>query len=329
MSSSVHALEASKIDINKIHLFLEMDLKRMENGFHQFFNEDNELLNTINEYALNSCGKRLRPILVLLSSKIFDAPQEQRILLAGAIELIHIATLIHDDIIDDSDTRRFKETLRTKWGINLSLVAGDYLFTAAFSLLSRIDNPKIGKILSIACRNICLGEIEQLTNRYNSKLNLETYFKIIKRKTAALFAASCETGACLGNSTHIHQKRFEEFGRNIGVAFQIIDDCLDLTSESYMIGKNSWNDFSSGKLTLPLIYLLMNPEFKKIQEKDIFEYDKDELRNLLFEFNVVDESIKTAQSLVDKAKSLIEDISDCYEKTCLNAIADYVVERSL
>jgi len=258
------------MELREIYKPIRKDLDRVEREFKRQLDSQDEFISQINGHLLRTSGKRIRPSLVLLSAKAVNGGlvTNNVIDLAVAIELIHTATLIHDDIIDESSLRRKKKTLNSKWGNEISVLVGDYLYSKAFSLLSGLNNEKVLCSISMTANGMCEGEIFQLHRRYKTNVTLDEYLDIIRKKTASLMASCCECGAIMGKADKRSVEFLKDFGMNFGMVFQIIDDCLDITGDEKSLGKSVGSDINNGKLTLPLIYLknsLPPKEWKKIQ----------------------------------------------------------------
>ena len=208
------------------------------------------------EYLITAGGKRLRPALVLLAGSAGHARHHQALIdTATAVELIHTATLIHDDIIDQSPLRRAQPTFHHRWGTERAVLMGDYLYATAFTLLAHIEEPVVMHIIAQVCQELCRGELLEVDARYRLDLTEAEYLQIIHDKTASLIAGCCRSGALLGGGSPQLVERFAEFGLNFGMAFQIIDDCLDLTGQARQLGKATHEDLDKGALSLPIIYL--------------------------------------------------------------------------
>ena len=210
-------------------------------------------------------GKRIRPALALLGAAVAHENAKRRsgdrswvrpaVRLAAAVEMFHTATLLHDDVIDGASLRRGLTTLNAKWGDTLSVLSGDYLYSKAFCLLSRLDNPAVLNLMSDTARTVCEGEVAQIQHQYDLMLTRSSYLKIIGWKTASLMGAAAEAGALLGGATGPQARRLGIFGSNYGLAFQILDDTQDLMGEEEVLGKSLGTDLALGQLTLPLLYL--------------------------------------------------------------------------
>ena len=207
-------------------------------------------------YLITAGGKRLRPALVLLAGAAGPNTNAGALIdTATAVELIHTATLIHDDIIDQSPLRRSQPTFHHRWGTERAVLMGDYLYATAFTLLARLEAPVVMEVMADVCRQLCRGELREVEARYRLDLTEEEYFAIIRDKTASLIGGCCQSGAFLGGGSPSAVKGLTEFGVNFGVAFQIIDDCLDLTGTASTLGKAVLTDLDKGALSLPIIYL--------------------------------------------------------------------------
>ncbi len=209
-------------------------------------------------YAVQSSGKHLRPLLVLLSARACGPITNAHIDLAVIVELIHLATLVHDDIMDEAERRRNQPTLNARWGNALSVLLGDALFAHALDLSTRFDDPEISRAIARATRDVCTGEIIQTQRRFDLHLAVEEYFRIIELKTATLFSIAAELGAKLSNAPARGVDALAQFGRHLGAAYQIYDDCIDLAGHESACGKTLGTDLRKGKMTLPMLQLLRN-----------------------------------------------------------------------
>ena len=215
-----------------------------------------ELIDQLGHYIINSGGKRLRPVVVLLSSRVFSYVGNQSINLAAIIEFIHTATLLHDDVVDASLLRRGHATANQRWGNEASVLVGDFVYSRAFQMMVNIDSMCVMKILSEATNTIAEGEVQQLINRHDPKTSKEDYLKVIRNKTAKLFEAAARLGAVISNRTKKEEQAMAAYGRHLGTAFQLIDDVFDYNSSPEELGKNIGDDLAEGKPTLPLLYAM-------------------------------------------------------------------------
>jgi octaprenyl-diphosphate synthase len=207
-------------------------------------------------YAIGGRGKRLRPLMALLSGGAVGSIQPEHVDLAVVVELIHIATLIHDDIVDEAERRRSQPTVNARWGNSLSVLLGDCLFAHALHLSANFENAEVGRAIARAARDVCSGEIIQTQRRFDLHLAIDDYLRIIQMKTGALFAVGAEMGAILSGADAATAQGFKEFGMRVGTAYQIYDDCLDIAGDEEATGKTLGTDLRKGKLTLPVLMLL-------------------------------------------------------------------------
>ncbi len=256
-------------DIAQIHTLISDDMLNVNRLIETSLASDVPLINQLGQYIINSGGKRLRPALVILSSKIFSYQGNQHINLAAIIELIHTATLLHDDVVDASILRRGQKTANQRWGNEASVLVGDFVYSRAFQMMVNIDSLRVMEILSEATNSIAEGEVQQLINRNRSEISECDYLDVIRNKTAKLFEAAAQLGAVISNKTRNEEKSMAKYGCHLGTAFQLIDDVLDYSSSENELGKNIGKDLSQGNPTLPLLYAMWNGD--KDQTKIIRE----------------------------------------------------------
>src|SRR3954468_350006 len=207
------------------------------------------------EYALNGNGKHLRPALVALTANALGKPTDSHVTVAVIIEMVHLATLVHDDVMDEAEIRRGRLTLAANWGNEIAVLFGDCLFAQALKLASSFPTPEICRAVAMATNTVCSGEILQTQQRRNFQFSQVEYFKVLEMKTAELFALSCDLGACLSGAPAVQRTALREFGLALGTAYQIYDDCVDLFGSEAVVGKSLGTDLAKGKLTLPLLLL--------------------------------------------------------------------------
>ena len=278
-------------------------------------------------------GKRLRPALLLLSGQCSGGLIPQHIDLAVVVELIHTATLVHDDIIDEAVVRRHIETMNTKWGSKISILFGDYLFSRAYTILSALDSQVSTLIMSQTINILCEGEMVQLLRCYDAEVTESEYLSIIEKKTASLCAASCKLGAISSGANKWQTEALTNYGSKIGMAFQIIDDCLDVMGKEEEMGKPVNLDAQGGKLTLPFIRLVdkLPTDRRESTLELIFQNNckdsKAAIVDLLEEHDAVDYAYDTARELIKKAQEELSVIPDSAYKTSLLELGDYVVSR--
>ena len=278
-------------------------------------------------------GKRLRPALVLLAGKAVGETGPQHIDLAVVVEMVHTATLVHDDIIDEASMRRHVESVNSKWGREISILFGDYLFSRGFTILSALDSQIATHLLSQTVNVMSEGEIIQLQRRYDIGLNEQDYFDIIERKTASLCAASCKLGATFAGANRKTSDMLYNYGLKVGIAFQIVDDCLDVMGAEEEIGKSLNSDIQKGKLTLPLIHLVNQLPGNKLEAARnlIFNHNARETKNaiveLLTEHDAVEYALTTAKNIVRQAQEEISSLPESRYKTALIELADFIITR--
>jgi len=295
-----------------------------------------ELVEEMTAYHLNTGGKRLRALLTLGSAKLCGYLKGGRdINLAACIELIHAATLMHDDVIDNGEIRRGKKTLNFVWGNQSSILVGDYLLSRCFEMMVEDGNLEILRLLSSTSAQIAQGEILQLQHKGEIDMLEETYFKIILAKTGKLFAAATKVGAILGNKNNKIKDALEFYGKNLGLTFQIADDSLDYNSELNLFGKKIGNDFYEGKITLPIILLYQKAnDADKIKIKEFFtKKNRDEknfkvILELIKKYNIISQCYKKAEHFIDLASNSLSIFDNSNEKRILEKLTSFSLERS-
>ncbi len=242
----------------RIHDTVADDFSRVNDLIIQRLASDVPLVEKIAQYIIESGGKRLRPLLVLLSSRALGYGDDDHLKLAAVIEFLHTATLLHDDVVDTSDLRRGRSTANARWGNAPSVLVGDFLYARAFEMLVELKSLAIMEVLSHATAVIAEGEVMQLMNVKNPDLTEDQYMKVIHKKTAMLFEAASHTGALLAGAEEPGEKALRDYGKHLGLAFQLVDDVLDYQGDAGAMGKNVGDDLAEGKTTLPLIYAMNN-----------------------------------------------------------------------
>jgi octaprenyl-diphosphate synthase len=297
---------------------------------------DVELVQKMTDYHMKTGGKRLRALLTLGTAKLCGYAKGSRdVNLAACVELIHSATLMHDDVIDEGEVRRGKETLNKIWNNHSSVLVGDYLLSRCFEMMVEDGNIEVLKLLSSTSSKIAQGEVLQLQHKGEVDMLEETYLKIISAKTAELFAAATKVGAILSNSNKKEKDALEFYGRNLGLTFQIADDTLDYNAELKLFGKKIGQDFFEGKITLPIILLYQKLE---IEEKNnlinIFSKDtrdKDDLDKTIASINkhkIINECYQKAQHYINLASNSLSVFEDTKEKEILKNLTTFSLSRS-
>ncbi|BBO19144.1 geranylgeranyl pyrophosphate synthase [Candidatus Brocadia pituitae] len=310
-------------------------MDEVETRFHKELQPSNNSLADLIIHISKYKGKRLRPALVLLSGKCAGNVVPQHVDIAVVVEMVHTATLVHDDIIDEAAMRRHVESINSKWGREISILFGDYLFSRGFTILSSLDSQIATLLLSQTVNVMSEGELIQLQRRYDIGLNENDYFDIIERKTASLCAASCRLGAVFAGANRKVSEMLSTYGLKIGMAFQIVDDCLDVMGTEEEIGKSLNTDIQKGKLTLPLIRLVNQLPKNKLESTRelIFQHDAKETKSaimeLLTEHDAVEYAFTTAKNMVKKAQEEIAPLPESQYKMTLMELADYIVTRRI
>ena len=295
-----------------------------------------ELVDEMTKYHLRTGGKRLRALLTLGSSKLCGYSKGSRdVNLAACVELIHAATLLHDDVIDKGELRRGKKTLNSIWGNKSSILVGDYLLSRCFEMMVEDGSLEILKLLSTTSAEISQGEVLQLQHEGEVDMLEETYLKIISAKTASLFAASTRVGSILANKENKIKDALEFYGKNLGLTFQIADDTLDYNSELKLFGKEIGNDFYEGKITLPIILLYQKSKYDEKKElKEIFnkkERSEEEFKKILLmikKYNIIFECYKKAEHFIGLASNSLSIFNDTKEKNILQNLTSFSLERN-
>ena len=295
-----------------------------------------ELVQKMTRYHLKTGGKRLRALLTLQCAKICEYQKGLRdVNLAACVELIHAATLMHDDVIDSADIRRGKKTLNTIWGNHSSILVGDYLLSKCFEMMVEDGNLELLKLLATTSSEIAQGEVLQLQHNKEIDILEETYLNIISSKTASLFAAATKVGAIIAEKDLKYKNALEFYGKNLGLTFQIADDTLDYNSELKLFGKNIGNDFYEGKVTLPIILLYQKVDkFEKEKLKSFFEKDfreKQDLEHVLVlikKNNIINDCYKKAEHYINLASNSLSVFEESEEKNILKNLTSFSIERN-
>lgn len=310
------------------------ELDGVEDCVRKNLNSSVALVNTVAAHILNSGGKRIRPLLLLLSAQLCGYAGREHLQLGSLIEFIHTATLLHDDVVDDADVRRGRRSARKVWGNQISILVGDYLYSKAMCELVEFRSHRINEVLAEACKKMAEGEVLQLYYNGNPAIPETDYIKIVEHKTASLITASCRLGAILAESSEAQQDALFRFGQHLGIAFQVADDTLDYTANGDSLGKSLGQDLRQGKATLPLLHLLEHCSIADRQMiKDRMEtrtLTDDELKRLIIlmeENGSIAYAMERAQTYVAAAKQDLNAFEDSTAKRALLVAADYMVTR--
>lgn len=291
------------------------------------------LINQLSQHIIYSGGKRLRPMLVMLCAKACGYKGEQDALLAAVVEFIHTATLLHDDVVDDSDLRRGQETASSIWGNEAAVLVGDYLYSRAFQMMVKAQSMRIMDLLANATNTIAQGEVLQLLNINDANTSEEKYNEVIYGKTACLFEAATQVGAILSESDERTEQALKGYGKHLGTAFQLIDDALDYTANPDELGKNVGDDLAEGKPTLPLIYAMQHGSseqqalIRNAIENGGLEHI-DAITQIIHETGALIYTRQQALNEAMLAKQVISSLPDSDHKQALIFLADYSVDRN-
>ena len=295
-------------------------------------NSEVDLVENIGQYIIDGGGKRMRPLLVILSAKVSGYKGSDHLHLAAVIEFIHTATLLHDDVVDTSDLRRGKATANTKFGNAPSVLVGDFLYSRAFQMLVGVGNLDVMQTIADTTNAISEGEVQQLANARNSNISEDVYKKVIFKKTAILFDAAAKIGAIIAEPNTDHIESLSDYGRNIGMAFQLMDDVLDYNGDSENLGKNIGDDLAEGKMTLPLIYAMKNGKNsqKLVIQEAIKNTNVCDLKNILTiirETGALEYSMSCAKKHAMDAKRCLVDLPKSIEKIAMLELAEFSIDR--
>ncbi len=315
-----------------IQQLIQDDVTKTDEVLVEHLSSDVALINQMSSYIVNAGGKRLRPLLLLLCARATDYQGTHHHLMAAVIELIHTATLLHDDIVDESELRRGKDTANEVWGNAASVLVGDFLYSRAFEMMIKPESMRIMTILSKATNEIAQGEVLQLLNCQNAALTEAEYYQVIERKTAVLFQAATQIGGILSEVDNAQEKALKDYGLYLGNAFQIIDDVLDYQSDASTMGKEVGDDLSEGKTTLPMIYALANTSGadKQLLEDAINNADNSKIQQVIATLQSVkafEYTREQAQKSADLAKQSLSIIKDSEYKDALIALCNLSLQR--
>lgn len=310
------------------------DMLRVEEAMHKRLASDVKLISTIGSHLFSGGGKRVRPLLLLASAKLCGYEGPRAIAHASVVELIHTATLLHDDVVDEADQRRGVPTANATWGNHASVLVGDYLFATSFSLMASDEDVRIMQAMAYAVTQLAEGEVLQLVNTCNLTEEEDEYLDVVKRKTASLILAACRIGAILGEAPLEKEEALALFGLETGMAFQLVDDALDYMAEEERLGKTVGKDLMEGHVTLPLIYLYRNATAAERQTiQDILLDDNvtrgqvEQVIGLMKDYKAIDYTLRTASRYVAQAKKRLSVFEATSAREALSTIADYIVTR--
>ena len=335
MIQSLDKMNAEKSLIEEVRSLLQMDWQEMNREIRVQLDTDVGLINSISHYIINSGGKRLRPLMVLLSSRAcgIDQHNRSRILAAAMIEFIHTATLLHDDVVDASDTRRGVKTAHRNFGNESTILVGDFLYSRAFQMMVQIGQMRVMEIMANTTNTIAEGEVLQLIHCGNPNITETEYMDVIYRKTGKLFEAGVSIGAVLADQSQIVESSLTEYGRHLGIAFQLIDDIFDYSSSVEIMGKNIGDDLAEGKPTLPLIYALERCNSQEqlmireaIENKN--SKDSEQIIECIKSCGALALATEKAKATSEKAIKALENLPESQYKDALIKLARFSTDRT-
>ena len=321
-------------DLNDVYNHIQAELGRVEESLKIFSASPNRLISEISNYLFQKKGKRIRPALLILCSRLLNYQGEEHIFMAALVEFIHTASLIHDDIIDNAGLRRGRDSVHARWGPNISVLLGDYLYIRTIGLSQESAHPEIIRILTDVSARMIEGELTE----YHLSGNLETaeqdYIDIIDKKTASLFSAACQIGAILSRATREQERRLVDYGRNLGLAFQVTDDLLDFQGEEKRLGKPVLSDLSEGRITLPLIYALRHDGSESrerlrtlLEKKKLDRRAKGEILDIIKANGALDYGHRKAEEFSRRAREVVSGFPESTHRDALSLLAEFVLNR--
>ena len=336
---SLPMLRGMRFSTAQVFGLVRRDLLQVEEELERQSRSNVQILSHLNRYLLSSGGKRLRPALLLLAAKVFGEALDHSIIsMAAVMEMLHTATLVHDDIIDGAAIRRGKKTVAQQWGNDIAVLLGDWLYMTAFETSLQQRNLEVLDVLTEATRKMTEGELLQLPLVGDLRITEEQHFEIVQRKTGFLFSASCRLGGVLRGASAVEKAALEDYGMNLGIAFQLTDDLLDFTSDAKKLGKPVLSDLREGKVTLPLIRLLdQYPKYEALVIEAMNEMgaetgeENEEAANkvlaILREYGQLEIARDEAMNYAARAQEALESLPDNQYRQALYDIAQFVVER--
>jgi geranylgeranyl pyrophosphate synthase len=321
--------------LSRLFASIEPDLEIVEREFQRRASSGLDIMNAAAAHAISSPGKRLRTALTLLSGRLFHYDFQKLLPLSVAFEMTHLATLVHDDIIDRADTRRGIPTVNARYGDQVAILLGDYLFAKTAGLIADVGDFRIDRLFSDTVATVSEGAIIELRSARRMDISVEHYLERVNRKTACLISACCKGGAIVGGASDAQIALMHDYGLNLGIAFQIIDDVLDYTGSVEIIGKPAGNDLRQGLVTLPLIFALRNEHNGRLdQAQRLFQSQTptdDDVEAVVRWVNntlAIDESLTMARQYAARANALLTELNDSEDRQTLVELIDFVVSRS-
>ena len=321
--------------MERLHALVAADMRATDVLIHERLSSAVGLIPDLSRHLIDSGGKRLRPLLTLAAARMGGYGGRDHVKLAAAVEFIHTATLLHDDVVDESSLRRGKVSANIVWGNKPSILVGDFLFSRAFEMMVETNDLTVLGILARASSVISEGEVMQLKSANNLGANEEHYLRVVSAKTATLFSAAAEAGAVIARGAGAYASALHDYGENLGIAFQLVDDALDYSGRQALMGKSVGDDFREGKVTLPVILAVARADdtARKFWKRAIetgpqSERDLDRAITLVEETGAIAETMVRARAYADLACLALERVEPCEMRSVLAAVADFCVERA-
>jgi octaprenyl-diphosphate synthase len=334
LTSLSNAAQRTRVDLVQMFEPVQADLEAVEREFERQVQSKVAVIPEIGKYIQKSGGKRVRPAVLLMSARLCGYTGPRAVLNAAVVEFIHTATLVHDDIIDDAELRRGQKAVHSRWGNDVTVLAGDFLYIKSMAMALTQDTLDVVRLLCDVTLRMIEGEIYQLTKNGVVDLTEDEHFEIIRRKTAYLFAGCAQIGGMLGQTGEARELELREYGFNLGIMFQLVDDLLDFTGESETIGKPIGGDLREGKITLPIIHLLKHGGAEAdtlvrgmVADRDISPENWARVKALLAEHRSLEYAHARAVEFGEAAKRHLKVFPDSHEREALMALADYVLYR--
>jgi octaprenyl-diphosphate synthase len=323
------------LDLAQIFEPIRVDLDRVDEEFGRHVQSKVALIPQIGQYIRTSGGKRMRPAVLLMASRLAGYTGDRAVLYAAVVEFIHTATLVHDDIIDDADLRRGRLAVHSRWGNDITVLLGDYLYIKSMALALTHDTLDIVRLLCDVTLKMIEGELYQLTKNGDADITEDEHFDIMRRKTAYLFGGCAQIGGLLGGVSKEQELALRDYGFNLGIAFQLVDDLLDYTGDAETVGKPIGSDLREGKVTLPLIHLQRQDQNglgarivrDVIASRTVSQDQWNDLRRTLREHASIDYAYRRAEEFAGRAKNYLYSFPPSQERDALLALPDYVLSR--
>lgn len=320
-----------KMKLKMLYADIKSDIEIIENELEQALNSSSHILNDASIYLLQGGGKRIRPVFVLLSAKFGDYNIERMKNIAVPLELIHMGSLVHDDVIDDSDMRRGRETVKSQYNNRVAMYTGNFIFGKALQYVTDIENPRVHQILAETMVELVNGEVIQIEDKFRLDQHLKDYFRRIKRKTALLIESSCELGAVVSGADEETIRHLKRYGYFVGMSFQIVDDILDFTATDKQLGKPAGSDLLQGNITLPILLMKDDPQLapylEKVAAQGLTEQERQEMLALVRKSDAIKEATKISNLYLQKALKEVEALPNHPMRKKLRDIALYMGKR--